>query len=57
MVMRAYSAGVRPSSRRISAPASCSAFSSSAEIEGVCMACSTSSPKVLEGRFTPSKRV
>lgn len=51
------SATGRPSSTATGAPAACRAASARAVMRGVWQACSTSSPKVLDGRFTPANSV
>ena len=55
MLIRLYSSGVRPSTTTRFSPFSNIALSSAAEIEGVWAACSTTSPKALDGTLTPLK--
>ncbi len=55
MLIRLYSSGVRPSTTTRSSPFSNIAFSSAAVIDGVCAACSTTSPKAFDGTFSPLK--
>ena len=57
IVMRRYSWTGLPSSSRNFSPRSCFAFNCSAEMFGVPHSCSTISPKVLLGTFTPAKIV
>ena len=54
MLILRYSAKGRPSTMTKSSPARRMASRSCAVMRGVCLACSTSSPKVLLGTLTPS---